>query len=152
MKLRALLSVGVIAAIGMMGTGVAGAASTSTQYFTSMSTSFEGPGTLVASGPISATGTEVDVTNHRANFVFPQGTLVIKHYDITSKDTYDRATCVGTHSESGSYVVTRGTGAYAHATGSGHYKFLGVFQGCEHDQPPTSVSLVIQGHGPLDLG
>jgi hypothetical protein len=152
MKLRALLSVGAIAAMGMTGTGVAGASSTPTQYFTAMATSFDESPTLVASGPISAIGTDKELTNHRANFVFPDGTLVVKHYDIASKDTYDRTTCVGTHSETGAYTIARGTGAYAHATGSGHYKFLGVFQGCEHDEPPTSVSIVIQAHGPLDLG
>jgi hypothetical protein len=136
----------------MIGAGVAGASSTPTEYFTAMGPSFDEPLTLVGSGPISATGTDEAVTNHRDNFVFPDGTVVIKHYTTTTKETYDGRTCTGTHSETGTYVIAKGTGAYAHATGSGRYKVSAVYQGCDRNQPPTSQSIVIQAHGPLTLG
>jgi hypothetical protein len=151
-KLRALLSLGAIVAVGMMGTGVAGASSTPTEYFTAWQTSFDEPATLVAAGPISATGVDEQVTRHRDNFVFADGTLVVKHYTKTTKETYDGTTCVGTYTETGTYVIAKGTGAYAHATGSGRYKVSAVYQGCDHSEPPTSFAQVIQAQGPLTLG
>lgn len=151
MKLRVLLSVASIVAVGAMGTGVAGASSTATEYFTAAQTSVSGPQTVVAAGPISATGTDVQVGRHRDNFVFPHGTLTIRHEATTTSQTYDGRTCVGTHSETGTYVIAKGTGAYAHATGSGRYKVSVIFQGCDQSQPPTSFSLVVQAHGPLTL-
>jgi hypothetical protein len=147
-SLRALLCVASIATVGAMGTGVAGA-SASTEYFTSTQTSAGGPQVIVASGPISATGTDTVLGTHRDNFVFPHGTLTIRHERLTQKQTFDSRTCVGTFVETGTYVVARGTGDYAHATGSGTYKVNGIFQGCDQNAPPTSYSVVIQAHGPL---
>jgi hypothetical protein len=152
MKMRALLSVAAIAAVGTMGTGVAGASSTPTERFTVWQTSFEEPGTVVAAGPISATGTDEVLTNHKDNFVFPDGTIQVRHFPTTTKETYDGTTCVGTYSETGNYVIAKGTGAYARATGSGRYKVKAFFQGCDQTQPPTSFSQVIQAQGPLSLG
>lgn len=123
-----------------------------TQYFTGVQTSIDGPQTVVAAGPISATGTEVDLSNHRGQFVFPKGTLTVRHESSTEKQTFDVTTCVGTLTETGTYVIARGTGAYAHATGSGTYKLWLVFQGCSHDEPPESFALTIAAHGPLTLG
>jgi hypothetical protein len=152
LKLRALLSVGTIVAVGAMGTGVAGASSTPTEYFTATQTSIGGPQTVVAAGPISATGIDTQTGRHRDDFVFPDGTLKVRHQPTTTSQTFDGRTCVGTFTETGNYVIARGTGAYAHATGSGRYKVSGVFQGCDQSQPPTSFSLIIQAHGPLTLG
>ena len=152
MKFRALLSLAAIVAVGAMGTGVAGASSTPTEYFTATQTSIDGPQTVVAAGPISATGTDVQLGTHRDNFVFPDGTLKVRHQRLTERQTFDSRTCVGTVSETGTYVITRGTGAYVHVTGSGRYKVSVLFQGCDQSQPPTSFSLVIQAHGPLTLG
>ena len=151
MKLRALLSLASILAVGAMGTGVAGASSTPTEYFTATQTSESGPQTVVAAGPISATGTDVVLARHRDSFVFPDGTLTVRHEPLTTSQTFDGRTCTFTFSETGTYVIAKGTGAYARATGSGRYKVSGVVQGCDRSQPPTSFSLVIQAHGPLTL-
>jgi hypothetical protein len=151
MKLRVLLSVASVVAVGAMGTGVAGASSTPTEYLTATQTSASGPMTVVAAGPISATGTDVQSGRHRDDFVFPDGTLTVRHEPLTQRQTYDGRTCTGTFSETGTYVVAKGTGAYAHATGSGRYKVSGVFAGCDPSQPPTAYSVVIQAHGPLTL-
>ena len=134
-----------------MGTGVAGASSTPTEYFTSTQTSAAGPQTIVAAGPISATGTDTVLGTHRDNFVFPAGTLTVRHEPLTDKQTFDSRTCVSVFTETGTYVITRGTGAYTHVTGSGRYKVTGFFQGCDPSQPPTSSSVVIEAHGPLTL-
>ena len=150
MKVRALLCVAAVATVGAMGTGVAGA-STSTEYFTSTQTSVTGPQTVVAAGPISATGTDTVLARHRDSFVFPDGTLTVRHEPLTQKQTFDSRTCVGTFAETGTYVITRGTGDYTHVTGSGTYKVNGVIQGCDRSAPPTSYSVIIQAHGPLTL-
>lgn len=152
MRLRKLLSLGASVGLVTIGAGIAGASPPPVQYFTAMGTSFDGPRTLVAAGPLSATGTDTAVTNHRDTFDFDDGSLVVRHFPATGKDTYDSRTCVQTHSESGTYVVSKGTGAYAHATGSGHYQALAVGQGCHDSGPPTAVSFVIQARGTLTLG
>jgi len=151
MKLRLLVSVVAIAGVGTMGAGVAGASSQPTEYFTATQTSIDGPQTVVAAGPISATGVDMQTGAHRDNFVFPDGTLKVRHQKLTERQTFDRRTCVGTFTETGTYVITRGTGAYVHVTGSGRYKASGVFQGCDESAPPTSFSVTIQAHGPLTL-
>ena len=151
MKLRALLSLVAIVAVGAMGTGVAGASSTPTEYFTAVSTSETGPVTVVAAGPISAIGTDTVLGTHRDNFVFPNGTLTVRHESLTRSQKFDVRSCTFTFSETGTYVITRGTGAYAHGTGSGRYKVSAVGTGCDQSQPLTSFVQIIQAHGPITL-
>jgi hypothetical protein len=151
LRFRVLLSLVSIVAVGAMGTGVAGASSTPTEYFTATQTSAEGPQSVVAAGPISAVGTDVQVGRHRDDFVFPDGTLTIRHETLTHSEKLDARTCVYSFSETGTYVIAKGTGAYGHVTGSGRFKVSGVIQGCDHGQPPTSFSLIIQAHGPVTL-
>jgi hypothetical protein len=151
LKFRVLLSMASIVAVGAMGTGVAGASSTPTEYFTAVATSETGPVTVVAAGPISATGTDIVLGRHRDNFVFPDGTLTVRHEPLTNSQKFDRRTCTFTFTETGTYVITRGTGAYAHVTGSGRYKVLAVGTGCDQNQPLTSFVQTIQAHGPLTL-
>jgi hypothetical protein len=151
LKFRALLGLASVAAVGVMGTGIAGA-STPTEYFTAVSTSPTATAaTVVAAGPISASGTDVVLGAHRDKFVFPAGTLTIRHEPLTEKQTFDSRTCVGTFTETGTYVISRGTGAYAHVTGSGRYKAYAIFQGCDKSAPPTSFVQTITAHGPLTL-
>ncbi|HEY5012154.1 MAG TPA: hypothetical protein VIK61_05540 [Acidimicrobiia bacterium] len=150
LKFRVLVSLASILAVGAIGTGVAGA-STQTEYFTATQTSVDGPQTVVAAGPISATGTDVQTGLHRDQFVFPAGVLTIRHEPVTRTQSYDSRTCLSRFTETGTYVIAKGTGAYVHVTGSGRYKLVGMFQGCDQSQPPTAVSFVIQAHGPLAL-
>jgi hypothetical protein len=150
LKLRALLSLASIVAVGAMGTGVAGASSTQNEYFTATQTSATGPITLVAAGPISATGTDIQVRRHLDNFVFPAGTLTVRHEPVTTSRTYDSRTCTFTFSETGTYVIAKGSGAYSHVTGSGRYKVSGIQTGCDPTQPTSSV-LTIVAQGPLAL-
>ena len=151
MKLRALLCLGAIVAVGAIGTGVAGA-SQPTEYFTAIQTSANGPQTITAAGPISATGTDMKLGAHRDNFVFPAGTLTVRHEPQTTSQKFDSRTCVGTFTETGTYDISNGTGAYKHVTGSGRYKVSGVIQGCDPNAPPTVFTVIIQAHGPIFLG
>ena len=151
MKLRALLSLTAIVVVGAMGAGVAGASSTGTEYFTAVATSENGPITVVASGPISAVGSDTVLGTHRDQFVFPAGTVTVRHEFITRSQSFDVSTCTFTFKEKGTYVLTRGTGAYAHVIGSGHYKASAVGTGCDPNQPLTSFIQIIQAHGPITL-
>jgi hypothetical protein len=128
------------------------ASSTPTQYFTGVQTSVDGPTTVVAAGLISANGTDVELTNHKGTFTFPNGTLTIKHQATSGKDTFDSRTCVFTSAETGTYTIVKGSGAYTHASGSGVYRSFVVGQGCDRNQPPASFALTISAHGPLSLG
>lgn len=140
----------VVLAVGAMGVGVADAAPAPTQYFTIISVNDE-PSVIVTAGPISATGKNVELNRRTNRFVFPRGSLKVKHTPITSKETFDRTTCVATFSETGTYTVTGGTRAYAHASGSGRYTSFGFIQGCDPNEPPTSFFFIVSGHGPLTL-
>ena len=151
MKLRALLCVAAIGAVGALGTGVAGASSTPTQYFTAVSTSETGTVTVVAAGPISAVGTDTVLGRHRDDFVFPDGTVRIRHEALTSSQKFDSRSCTFTFSETGTYDLIHGTGAYSHVTGYGHYKVSVVGTGCDRNKPLTSFVQVIQAQGPITL-
>ena len=147
MKVRALLSVATVVAVGAIGFGTgAGASSTPTEYFTIMGSSTTATPTVVAAGPISATGTS---TKHV--LTFPAGTVNVKPTTITKSQTFDSRTCTFTFSATGVYVITGGTGAYAHVSGSGHFKLFADGTGCDRTKPPTSFSQVIQAQGPLTL-
>jgi hypothetical protein len=150
-KLRALLSLTAIVVAGALGAGVAGASTSGTEYFTAVSTSENGPVTVVASGPISAVGTDTVLGTHRDKFVFPAGTLTVRHEFITRAQKFDVSTCTFTFKETGTYVITRGTGAYAHVTGSGRYRASAVGTGCDPNEPLTSFIQIIQAHGPITL-
>jgi hypothetical protein len=147
-----LLSVAAVAAIGAIGFGSgAGASSAPIQYFTGVQTSPNGPQRVIAAGLISATGTDTVLGNHRDTFSFPKGTLTVRHEPTQHREAFDRRTCVFTFTESGTYVIARGTGAYSHVTGSGVYRARGVGQGCEQNAPPDSFVLTIEAEGPLSL-
>jgi len=152
--MKAALSVAAIGAIATMGigAGAAGASAGPTQYFTISSSSESAVPTVVASGPISANGTDTIVRRHLDDFVFPEGTVSVRHEPLTNSQSFDDRTCTFTFRESGTYSITRGTGAYAHATGSGKYKVLVIASGCDRNEPPTSFSQTIQAHGPITLG
>jgi hypothetical protein len=154
-KRRAAFSLVAVFAIGVVGAGVASAGATPgpTEYFTATSTSASGDSaTVVASGPISATGTDMQLGVHRDNFVFPDGTLTIRHEPLTRSQKFDSRTCTFTYTETGTYDISHGTGSYAHVTGYGKYKVFAVGTGCDPNEPPTSFSQTIQAHGPLTVG
>jgi hypothetical protein len=151
MKFRALLCLAGIVTVGAMGTGVAGASSGSTEYFTAVATSATGAVTVVAAGPIAATGTDTVLGTHRDNFVFPDGTITIRHEPLTRSQKFDARSCTFTYTETGTYDLTRGTGSYTHVTGSGTYKVFAVGTGCDPKAPPTSFVQTIQAHGPITL-
>lgn len=151
MKAKAFAAATLIA-LGTIGsTGQAHGAAAQVEHFTAVATTVGGPEVLVAAGPIAANGTAIPLDDTHDTFSLPAGTLAVTHKPTSSKDTYDKATCVDTYTETGTYVVTGGTKAYAHAKGSGTYRALVIVQGCDPDKPPTSFVLVIEAQGPLKI-
>jgi hypothetical protein len=147
-----ITAVGCVFGLTLATTLPASAASGPIEHFTGIQTSIDGPQTVTAAGPIAASGTDTQLGARRDTFVFPAGTLTVRHELQTDTEKFDARTCVGTFVQTGTYVIQRGTGAYAHVTGSGHFRATGVFQGCDHNAPPESVVIIIQAQGPIFLG
>lgn len=127
----------IVVAMALMG-GLAGPAwaasnnQTFTIFFQGSGTS-EPPGTVVASGVINGAGTDKTVSDSQSGSVerldFPgQGTLFITTTnDPNQTQSFDPRTCVGTFSGTGTWRITKGTGDFAGATGSGTYTLQGTF-------------------------
>ena len=141
----------IVVAVGLVGAGVASAAPRTIEYFTISASSFDGPQTVVATGPIAATGTDVELKSHVDEFTFPDGTITVRHKRVTATQKMDKRTCTFHSVETGTYTISKGTGAYRHISGSGKYKATFSGTGCSQTEPPASVSIVIQLHGPLSL-
>lgn len=155
MKLRHVAVLLAVAASVTLGIAApAGAASPRTEHFLLLSTNPDATrNPIIARGPIHARGTDVQVNDNIDRFVFPDGALRIRHTTNakSSKDTFDPATCYGTHTERGTYTVVRGTRAYHGASGHGHYRLKIQFVGCSQSAPPKVFILQIKASGPLNL-
>jgi hypothetical protein len=105
---------------------------------------------IIATGPIHARGTDVTVSGTRDRFKFPRGTLFITHRaGKPATNRFDKVTCYFTFTERGTYRVTGGTGAYAHASGNGRYSLKGSGIACDQKAPPTVFTIEIRASGPL---
>jgi hypothetical protein len=105
----------------------------------------EGGGTVVASGAINATGEDVVISDTEDRFVFPAGTLTVTHAAVRSKDHFKDKQCSGSFRETGRYVITEGSGAYAGASGSGTYRVVARFQGDCQGPPTGTVTITARG-------
>lgn len=154
MKRRSLI-LGLVSATALVVGGVAPSASASTthsghEHFLVVQTDETATtNPLFGSGPIHARGTDVEVSNSRDRFVFPAGALKIDHHATSHHESFDPRTCVARVTESGTYVVSGGTGRYGHATGHGSYRLQVYFIGCTEGDPSNQFSLVINADGPL---
>jgi hypothetical protein len=106
---------------------------------------------IIANGPIHAHGRDVVVNAHTDRFVFPKGSITIKHRNTRQQQHFDRVTCYGTFFQSGVYRVTGGTGAYSGATGHGKFIARGAAFGCNQHKPPRIFQLTLRAAGPLSV-
>ena len=148
------LVLGLISALTLtVGGAVPGAsaarAHSGTQHFLVVQTSEAGSPPVIATGPIHAAGTDIQVNDNLDRFVFPKGALRIRHEAKASHESFDPKTCLGTFTERGVYKVTAGTGKYSHVTGHGRYRVQGYFIGCTENDPSNVLSVTIRAHGPL---
>jgi hypothetical protein len=123
------------------------------QHFLLLQTSPDanGPQAVIATGPIHAAGKDVVLSDTLDRFVFPKGTVRIKHTPQASHDTFDPVTCFGTFTETGTYRVVGGSGAYDDVSGHGTYRVLASFVSCSQTQPPSVFMLQANVHGPISF-
>lgn len=149
------LGVSVLAAAGLVSMAAASSASsaTPTERFIGLNNNptTNGVQVVVANGPIHARGKDVVVSAHVDRFVFPKGSVKVRHHATSNHQTHDRVTCYGTFTQTGTYRVIGGTGAYAGATGHGAYTVRARFVGCSQHRPPHPFQLVLRAEGPLHL-
>jgi len=119
----------------------------------------EKPVHVVASGPISGTGTETQTEKNTAagqtNYVtlhFPNGTV---HLKAPEKFAWlpNLKTCSATAKGGGTFTITGGTGAFKRATGSGTFTDRGTLLGArsasgqclgpKSHEPPKRIALTI---------
>ena len=81
-------------------------------------------------------------------FVFPAGSLKIKHLRKHHTGHFDKKACYGKFGETGTWKAVGGTGAYANASGGGTYKLSAQIIDCK--KPKVSV-LQIDAVGNLGL-
>ncbi len=139
-----LLAIGGAAPAAFAGTTHSG-----TEHILILESNANGPEVVIANGPIHARGKDIAVSNNRDRFVFPQGELKIWHKAQTSKDSFDKKTCLETFSETGVFKVVGGTGRYSGATGHGTYTLHGRAVGCSQTKPPKVFQLTIKATGPI---
>jgi len=117
----------------------------------------EDGGLVAASGPIHAVGEDMVLGPRKDRFVFPDGSVVIRHRPVrTPKDSFDDVTCAFSYAEVGRWRVIRGSGDYVDAAGRGRYRVMADGIGrkdaqgqCSQDRPPREFYVRIRAVGHL---
>jgi hypothetical protein len=156
-------AIAATAAAVLCGTGIATAAThsaaTGTESFQMMTTSATSPtASVIASGVFTAPGTiNTNTKGNKGTFVFPSGTVSLKHSAGTGKQSFNPKTCLLTVNEHGTFKLTGGTGAYAGITGHGDYQLsilaIAARSGskCSESKAPLAYHQVIEATGPVTL-
>jgi hypothetical protein len=85
------------------------------QMMTTSATSSVDP--VIASGVFTAPGADHESNSHNTSkFVFPQGTVRLRHSPGKGRQTFNPRSCLLTISEHGAYKLTGGTGRYTGIT------------------------------------
>jgi hypothetical protein len=131
---RVAASVAAVGAVAVVWAGSATGA-TGSQRFT-ISGSNNG-GTVYASGPISGSGRDIALNQNADKFVFRGGSVLVSHHATSQNQTFDPRSCLARFTESGTYQLVSGTGAYRGVTGSGTYAVRGSSRGCDPATAPS---------------
>ena len=113
---------------------------------------------VIATGLFTAGGRDHVVSNNVDKFVFPKGTITVRHSNSKGPQSFNPRTCLLRVNQHGTYKILSGTGAYANITGHGVYKLTILAVGargsngkCTQKKPPVAVQLEIQAVGPASL-
>ena len=151
-RVGALLAVALGVLALSTSTAAAGSSSAQTQHLLLLQTDVNAPAPIaIAAGPIHARGTDKVIDATHDVFVFPAGSIKVRHTPTWHKDAFDRKTCLGTSRETGTYTVSGRSGAYKNAQGHGTYTVLVSFVGCNQNAAPEVFELRITASGPLSL-
>ena len=105
-------------------------------------------GTVVASGVINATGTDIVVSDTEDLFDFgAAGTITVFHSPLHSTDHFSEKKCTFSFKEKGTYVFGNGTGEWAGYSGSGRYTVIGSATNACGNEPVGT--LTIDASGPI---
>lgn len=104
----------------------ASATTTGAQRFTVIFAGPEGQaGQVVATGVVNGLGSNPASVGDQ-ELIFPTGTLLLSTEFTGGSGGFDPLSCVGRGSSNGTFVVTGGTGRFAHASGSGTFTGRGL--------------------------
>ncbi len=113
---------------------------------------------VIATGLFTAGGRDHVVSNSTDKFVFPNGTITVKHVNGKGSQSFSTRTCLARISGPGTYRLVRGTGAYAGITGHGRFRLniliVAARNGsgkCSKKMAPAAAQLEIQASGPASL-
>src|SRR5689334_2652213 len=134
-------------------------AATGTEHFQLMSTNGDtNHAPIIATGLFTAGGRDHVVSNNVDKFVFPTGTITVRHSNGKGPQSFNPRTCLLRINQHGTYKILAGTGAYAGITGHGGYKLTVLAVGargangkCTQKKKPVAVELEIQARGPVSL-
>jgi hypothetical protein len=166
---RLLGLAGILAATGAMALSALPAASAApvharpaavgTEHFQLMSvTGDTNRSPVIATGLFTAGGRDHVVNNNTDKFVFPKGTITVRHSNSKGPQSFNPRTCLLRVNQHGTYKILSGTGAYTGITGHGRYRLTILAVGargangkCTQKKPPVAIELEIQARGPVSL-
>jgi hypothetical protein len=134
-------------------------AASGTEHFQLMSTNGDtNRAPVIATGLFTAGGRDHVVNNSIDKFVFPNGTVTVKHSQSKGPQSFNPRTCLLRVNQHGTYKILSGTGAYARITGHGGYHLTilavaarGANGKCTMKKRPAAIELEIQARGPASL-
>jgi hypothetical protein len=157
----AVVAAAAIALSGVMAASAAPgglrAAVSGTENFQAMTTSATAAPKVIASGVFTQAGVDHEGSHNTGTFVFPNGTITVKHSPGTGTQSLNPKTCLLQVNLHGTYQLLGGTGAYKGISGSGKYKLsilaIGAKSGgkCSRTKPPVAFQQLIQASGPVTL-
>jgi hypothetical protein len=131
---------------------------TGTEHFQMTTTSGTASASpLIAYGVFTTPGVDHESGGATATFVFPGGTVKVRHSSGTGPQSFNPKTCLFQVTLHGTYTLTGGTGKYKGISGHGTYTLaiLGIGAkskgACSQTLPPVAWQQQIKASGPVRL-
>jgi hypothetical protein len=103
---------------------------------------------VVATGTIiKGKGSDRQLSNTLDRFAFLRGSLFVRHHRTSGTNNYDRNTCLGTVTETGTYRIIAGTRLYRGASGRGTYSLNIQFISCNLRAAPDVFQESVNASG-----